>query len=307
MAYVEALDNELSDALCGDRRRIRDWCWRNDVAVGGILAAIETHRCWRPTRIARVQPHGSERWHPIRLSGMSREAERFQQHLIRHTIQARPDRCSDIPESLNTVQVKFGDETHSACLPPGERDKMPYLVDAAVMAISPEIDIPHQGWIAIEVIIEESCYSVAFALEGTHGPGRFRFADGSESSAPSYIAHSGVIDDPPVDVGIGLLQPVTAREVAGVEAILQHLWVAIDGGLLSAAQCHQVQAMAELIQEERRTTEPGTSPRWKLIGPVRTVLRYLAREAPRDALAWWKLVELLDKLDWRGLIAELGY
>lgn len=40
-------------------------------------------------------------------------------------------------------------------------------------------------------------------------------------------------------------------------------------------------------------------------GTVRAALKYLARDAPRDALAWWKLIDLLEKINWPNVARHL--
>lgn len=115
-------------------------------------------------------------------------------------------------------------------------------------------------------------------------------------------------DGPPrhtVDTGQALLEPVSARELAGLEPILAELWRTIDEGALSDSQRHQIMAMAELLTSQRAGAVAGSTPRWSMVGSVRAVLKYLMKEMPRDALAWWKLIELLERIDWSTLAAEL--
>lgn len=112
-------------------------------------------------------------------------------------------------------------------------------------------------------------------------------------------------DDPPLDNGALLLQAITVRELAGIEPILAELWKALDSDLLSEVQQHQLRSMAELIKEQVQEAEPGKTERWKIIGPIRSALRYLATGVPRDALAWWKLIDLLQKIDWPNVAHHL--
>jgi len=56
--------------------------------------------------------------------------------------------------------------------------------------------------------------------------------------------------------------------------------------------------MAQLIQAEHRDTEPGKSPRWRLIGVVRSALRYGLKDLSKDALAFSNLVEIPGDIDW---------
>lgn len=108
-----------------------------------------------------------------------------------------------------------------------------------------------------------------------------------------------------VDDGAALLDPISAAELAGIEPILAELWRAIDGGLLTPAQEHQIIAMAELLRDEHSSATAEDTKRWKLAGPLRACLRYLLRHAPRDALAWMKIVDLLEKIGWSSLATEL--
>lgn len=193
-------------------------------------------------------------------------------------------------------------------MPPGTRDKLPHLVDAVLDAITPEIDIPHTGWVDVHVGgLENVGYNIRFAFEGIDGPSRLRFDDNSELFAHSASQYGDEERDriEPLDDGPRLLEPITAVELAGLEPVLAQLWLAIDNQALTAAQQHQIMAMAELLKAQQLAAQPGQTERWKLVGPLRAVLTYLAKEAPRDALAWWKLAELLHQIDWSTLAGEL--
>ena len=107
------------------------------------------------------------------------------------------------------------------------------------------------------------------------------------------------------DAGPALLEPISAEEIAGTEPILAELWRAIDNDELTDGQRAQIQAMAELLKAQRIEMIPGQTERWKLVGPMRSVLRYLMKEAPRDVLAWWKVAELLAKINWSTLASML--
>lgn len=100
----------------------------------------------------------------------------------------------------------------------------------------------------------------------------------------------------PRDAGLALLEPISVEEIAGTEPILEELWRAVHHEELTEAQRAQISAMAELLKAQQMEMVPGQTARWKLVGPMRLFLRYLVKEAPRDALAWWKLVELLTKI-----------
>lgn len=103
------------------------------------------------------------------------------------------------------------------------------------------------------------------------------------------------------DAGQALLEPITAEEIAGTEPILAELWQAASNDDLTEAQQAQIHAMALMLKAQRMEMVPGQTKRWRLVGPMRSVLRYMARELPRDALAWWKFAELLTKINWTTL------
>ena len=103
------------------------------------------------------------------------------------------------------------------------------------------------------------------------------------------------------DSGLSLLEPISEEEIAGIEPILEELWQAVYCNELTEAQQVQIHAMAELLKAQQMEMIPGQTERWKLVGPLRSILRYLLKEAPRDALAWWKFIELLNKINWSTL------
>lgn len=108
----------------------------------------------------------------------------------------------------------------------------------------------------------------------------------------------------PLDTGSALLEPITRREYEGVEAVLSTLWEAVASGDLSDGHRAQIQALAEVIASEHRDTEPGHTPRWRLVGVVRSTIRYLAKaDLPRNALAWKALLDVLVKVDWPNVAA----
>ena len=102
-----------------------------------------------------------------------------------------------------------------------------------------------------------------------------------------------------------VLEPISAEEIAGIEPIFAELWRAIDHDELTEAQRAQIQAMAKLLEAQWREMVPGQTARWRLIGPMRSIFRYLIKEVPRDALAWWKLSEILTKINWSTLADTL--
>lgn len=137
-------------------------------------------------------------------------------------------------------------------------------------------------------------------------PQRLRFSDGSDLDV-SFLGNSGSVrpirdDTEPVDIGVALLEPITDREYGQIERVLQVLWDAAATESLTAAQEAQILAIARLIEDQHRDTTPGRTERWKLVGPLRAGLRYLSKELPKDALAWWKLTELLIEIDWSNVL-----
>lgn len=109
----------------------------------------------------------------------------------------------------------------------------------------------------------------------------------------------------PLDTGRLLLEPVSRKEIAGLEPILAELWRAIDRDELTETHRTQIRAMADLLKAQQLAATPGTTERWRVVGPVRAILKYLLKEVPKDALAWWKLIELLSKIHWSTLAHEL--
>ena len=112
-------------------------------------------------------------------------------------------------------------------------------------------------------------------------------------------------DDDALDSGYALLQPITLREYAGIEPILRELWQAAANDELDEEQRFQISALARMLEHERAAIEPTKTERWRFIGALKSTLRYLAREFPMSALAWWKIAELLLDIDWSTLANEL--
>ena len=137
-------------------------------------------------------------------------------------------------------------------------------------------------------------------------PERLVFDDGSELAVGAFGNSRSIRpienDADPVDIGVALLEPVTDREYGQIEKLLQYLWEAAAAESLTAAQEAQILAIAQLIEEQHRDTTPGETERWKLVGVVRGGLRYLAKEAPKDALAWWKIAELMAEVNWTNIL-----
>ena len=153
------------------------------------------------------------------------------------------------------------------------------------------------GGNAIEVGLEEELLEITYRDEvkrfGVHDP------KGAVSLAMQEVMYAP--DPYSRDSDAFLFQPISAREIAGIEPILSILWQAIDNDQLTETHRAQIRAMADFLREQLIETVPGRTERWKLIGPMRAVFRYLVKEVPRDALAWWKLTELLAKINWSTL------
>lgn len=112
-------------------------------------------------------------------------------------------------------------------------------------------------------------------------------------------------DDDALDSGDALLQPITHKELAGIEPILAELWRAAAHGELNEEQQSQIRALARMLEHERAAIEPTKTERWRIIGALKSTFRYLAREFPTSVLAWWKITELLLDIDWSTLAGEL--
>ena len=101
-----------------------------------------------------------------------------------------------------------------------------------------------------------------------------------------------------LDTGPALLEPMTLKEFHGTESILSELWQAIDNDELSGTQQHQVIAMAELLDSQRRSTAPNSTERWILIALFRALFTYLLEHFPQVVSLWEKLVEILHEIGW---------
>lgn len=129
----------------------------------------------------------------------------------------------------------------------------------------------------------------------------FQFADGSEAR----VARG---DEPgparTLDRGVALLEPIGLREFTGVESIIGKLYEAAGTGRLSEADERRILELAQLIEWQRRETVPDETPRWQLIGVVRTVLLRLAKEVP-VAFAANEIALKLHEVGWHDLAASL--
>jgi hypothetical protein len=105
-----------------------------------------------------------------------------------------------------------------------------------------------------------------------------------------------------LDIGPALLGAITVAELNGIERLLAELERLVEGSDLTALQEQRVHAMSAFIRDAQTETEPGVTPRWRLVGPVRAALRYVVRDLPRDGLALVKFVELLGDIGWTNIL-----
>lgn len=108
-----------------------------------------------------------------------------------------------------------------------------------------------------------------------------------------------------LDDGPALLDPITLGEFRAVEGVLAVLRDAISSGDLTDRQEALIRAMFDLVRSEHLDTVPDVTKRHHLVGVVGGALKYTAKEVPKDALAWWKLIELLQKIDWHTIAGSL--
>jgi hypothetical protein len=107
--------------------------------------------------------------------------------------------------------------------------------------------------------------------------------------------------DSPLDVGANLALPISVTEVATIEVVLLELWRAVDAERLTDGQQRQIMAMAEMIEAQRRATEPAVSEREGLVTTVKAALVYLRRDFPAEAIQWSAVIALLTNANWSGL------
>lgn len=120
---------------------------------------------------------------------------------------------------------------------------------------------------------------------------RIVFRDGSALELPSTISST-------LDAGAALLEPITVREYASIESVLDQLWKAIDDGQLDDHHRLQLRAMYDVLFEDHRDSVPGDTPRHRLVGTVRSLALMSNQEGIRAALAWWKIAEVCQGIDW---------
>ena len=155
-------------------------------------------------------------------------------------------------------------------------------------------------------LVEVDSYGSALVLTTAGETHMFEPDDFSSAVRLTTDACEGLVaDDDALDSGNALLQPITHREFAGIEPILKELWQAAANDELDEAQRLQISALARMLERERSALEPTKTERWRFIGALKSTLRYLASEFPKNALAWWKIAELLVDIEWSTLASEL--
>jgi hypothetical protein len=138
--------------------------------------------------------------------------------------------------------------------------------------------------------------------EWNHDTVEIEFEDGSTRVNPIWRPPPD--EEGPLDTGVRLLQPITVVELRGIESILGVLERAIERSELSEFEERRIVAMADVIRQARLEAEPEVTLRWKVIGAVRSSLRYIYKEGPKDFLAWWKVAELLSEINWMELAQQ---
>lgn len=111
-------------------------------------------------------------------------------------------------------------------------------------------------------------------------------------------------DAEPADDDTALSQPITQAEFAGIEAILTQLQRAIQLGELTEAQQDQVQLMAQALQREQQSAEPGRTARRGLFHAVWFIVRML-RMLPLPDEFWVELADLLRSIGWLAMFGDL--
>jgi alkylated DNA nucleotide flippase Atl1 len=112
-------------------------------------------------------------------------------------------------------------------------------------------------------------------------------------------------EDEALDSGLSLLEPVTVAEIGGIEILLDQLWTAASRKDLSAEQERRVLELAHLILWQRNAATPGSTPRWKLVGVVRSAMVRLAVDVP-IAVIGNQTYETLSAMGWGHTAAEVG-
>lgn len=245
------------------------------------------------------------------FDSLAREKERF---------------ADDEPDRFAVVRVKSTSEQHEYVELLSSLDPQIDLARALYVEASKAVELPHAGWVPLTVTLSESAHPLEFALEGSDGPIRLRFADGSERALPVPSSTvelagraSGVASDKGsltvthttdavlvgLDDGPALWQPITVEEFGGIEALIGELYKAQGRGELEVHHAQKILELAELLRDVARATTPGETPRWRPIGAVRAVLHRLFQNPFRDALALSELLDILKRIRWHDLYEEL--
>jgi hypothetical protein len=109
---------------------------------------------------------------------------------------------------------------------------------------------------------------------------------------------------PSIDVGVALLEPVTAAELGQVEIILGLLQRTVDADELTELQQHQVLAMADMIRARQRASTPDQTPRHEIVGATRSALFWMV-DLPQGAVAWGLIINALTRVGWTDIANTL--
>lgn len=233
---------------------------------------------------------------------------------------------SDEPDMFAVVSVLEPDSGFERVELLQERDTKLDLATALLRVISESREIPHMGWVPLDVRVADRTHSLEAAVEGIDGPIRMRFADGSgghleipnrtvhlagSGSAASggsgslTISHTTDAHLVVLDAGPALLEPITREEFGGIESLIGELYKAQGRGDIAPEHARKILELAELLKDVARSTVPDETPRWKPIGAIRSVLRRLFQNPFRDALALSQILEIIANVNWRELHTEL--
>lgn len=143
------------------------------------------------------------------------------------------------------------------------------------------------------------------------GGADLEFEDGSYASAhrarlrdhstDTVVSTSSGEQGARLDTGLLLIEPLTTGEFQGIEGVLDWLRSQAETYRLTERQQEQILAIAEIIRTNQRLAEPGSTPRWKMIGLISGALFHLAEQFPESVLDWIELSEKLEKMGWPGL------
>lgn len=107
-----------------------------------------------------------------------------------------------------------------------------------------------------------------------------------------------------LDAGPMLLLPISRQETATLEGVLGWLTDAAQNQELGPEVEERLRAVLGMIQNEQWATEAEVTPRWKLIGAVRSGLGWLIPVGGHIS-GWHNLIEILRKTGWLEAVAEL--